>query len=887
VRDQFVSLLRLRAAPPAIPPGFVRRARLEDRLTAAAAHPVTLISAGPGDGKTLTLASWSRMDTAPGPVAWLALDETGNDLQAFWSDLLGSLTVSDAVPTDSALREVAPAAGFGARDALLVRAGLADLPDVVVLVLDDFHHITDPGVLKSFGQLLDHQPPQLRLMVATRADPALRLHRLRVNGDLTDIRAQDLAFTQPEAAELFAHNGFHLSNRQLAVLLDRTRGWAAGLRLAMMCLDPTDLNGGIARFTGSERLVAEYLIEEVLDRLPEQDREFLLTTSVADRLSGALANALTGRGNGQRTLERLVVQNALLVALAGRSDWFSVHPLLREMLLHRLTREQPGAVADLHLRASRWFAAQGQAIEAIRHAASAELWDEVGRLLTELGLPQVLTPRRSALIAALAPAAARAQTNPTTSTLLAAAVCHFQRQDFESMIRDANDAAELEEGVPADDRHAADVLIALLRVVHSRNRNPATTLLAAQHLVDLIDRGPRRHLPTLEHYRVLAVNNIAIGQFWTGEFTDARANLSTVQARCAELGVGMTELSAQAYLALLDTIHGRLPDAHRRAGAAQEIVDRRGWASEPQALALYAALAITHLEWNQLEASAKTIDSGLAVSESGSDVACRLAMAIAGVSVAVARRDPAAARAAAARLDAIQTQAGDLPPMLARWSAVAHADACLIAGEPEAAINRLDDRPEPSGFAAALEGVVLAKAHLMLDRPDAALELLDLVGTTASPYRSPLVEAKILTAIAADRTHRDTAALAAIAEAIDLAQSVGMLRPFLAAGPAIGALIARHRHVVARHLGFTRDLIPASNGHIRPIRTAAPSAEPLTERELAVLSYLPTMFKAGEIASDLFVTVNTIKTHQRSIYRKLGVVTRRDAVTRARDLNLL
>ena len=196
MRDQFVSLLRLRAAPPAIPPGFVRRARLEDRLTAAAAHPVTLISAGPGDGKTLTLASWSRMDTAPGPVAWLALDETGNDLQAFWSDLLGSLTVSDAVPTDSALREVAPAAGFGARDALLVRAGLADLPDVVVLVLDDFHHITDPGVLKSFGQLLDHQPPQLRLMVATRADPALRLHRLRVNGDLTDIRAQDLAFTQ-------------------------------------------------------------------------------------------------------------------------------------------------------------------------------------------------------------------------------------------------------------------------------------------------------------------------------------------------------------------------------------------------------------------------------------------------------------------------------------------------------------------------------------------------------------------------------------------------------------------------------------------------------------------------------------------------------------------
>ena len=175
----------------------------------------------------------------------------------------------------------------------------------------------------------------------------------------------------------------------------------------------------------------------------------------------------------------------------------------------------------------------------------------------------------------------------------------------------------------------------------------------------------------------------------------------------------------------------------------------------------------------------------------------------------------------------------------------------------------------------------------MVDRPDRALALLGPVVAEPPPFRAPLVEAKILIAIASDRTHRDTAALIAIDQAIDLAQTVGMIRPFVAAGTSIQPLIARHRHVVARHLDFTRDLIPANNGDARPIRTPAPSAEPLTERELAVLSYLPTMFKAGEIASDLFVTVNTIKTHQRSIYRKLGVVTRRDAVTRARDLNLL
>jgi len=282
-----------------------------------------------------------------------------------------------------------------------------------------------------------------------------------------------------------------------------------------------------------------------------------------------------------------------------------------------------------------------------------------------------------------------------------------------------------------------------------------------------------------------------------------------------------------------------------------------------------------------------TIDTGLTVSTGDSDVACRLALAIAGVGVAVARRDPAATHAAVARLDVIQAHTGELPPMLARWCAVAHADAQLIASEPRAAIEALDDSPDPSGLTAALQQVVLAKARLMLDQPDATLELLDTAAPPSLTYRGPAVEARILTAVAAGRMHRDTAALAAITRAIDLAQGVGMIRPFLAAGPQITPLIARHRHVVARHLGFTRELLTPGTAASGTATTSAPSVERLTERELAVLSYLPTMLKAAEIASDLFVTINTIKTHQQSIYRKLGVITSRDAVHRARDLKLL
>jgi LuxR family maltose regulon positive regulatory protein len=886
-RGQFLDQLRLRTSPPAVPTGFVRRPRLAGLLTVGAAHPVTLISAGPGHGKTLTVASWARSGNAPGRVAWLTVDDTDNDLQAFWADVLGALAISGAVPPGSPLAEMAPAAGFGDQETRLVRTALAGLPGVVTLVLDDFHRIGGAEVLESFGQLLERQPPQLRLVVTTRVDPALRLHRLRVNGQVTDIRAADLAFNPAEAAELFEANNFHLSDAQLRGLFDRTRGWAAGLRMALMCLDPHDVDAGISRFTGSTPLVAEYLIEEVIDRLPPSNRQFLLNTSVADRISAALANELTGRRDGQLILERLAARHALVVALAGRNDWFSVHPLLREMLLHRLTTEQPDTAAELHLRASRWFAAQGEPIPAIRHATHAQAWDEVGRL-TALAAPQLLTPNAAALVAALGPAAARVRVEPSTGTLLAAAVGHFHRHDYESMSRDVDDAAGLMRGVPPEYRPAAQIVIAVLQVVHARVRNPARIGRAVVDLLDLVDRTARRDLPTTEQYRVIARNNIALGQLWSGDLAEAEQTLRWVQPRSHELGLGLVELSTHAHLAVVDVIHGRLPDAHRVTGAAQEVANRRGWASEPQALGLYAAAALTRLEWDQLDAAQEQIDAGLTVSNSGSDVACRLVLAIAAVRVAVARRHPDAVHVAADRLHRVRAQAGDLSPFLARWCTVAHADACLATGDPQAAIEVIGAVPaSDGGYPAALGRVTVAKARLLLRQPEAAGELLEPVIATIGPYLGLAVEARVLTAVAADQQGRDTAAITAITDAVELAQGAGMVGPFRAGGPRITALLARHRHVIARHLDFTAALTAANNTDTAATRTAPPPVEPLTEREHAVLRYLPTMFKSAEIAADLFVSVNTVKSQQQSIYRKLGVTTRRGAVDRARALNLL
>ena len=884
--DQLISELRLRASRPALPPALVRRRRLEQRFSGGIPWSVVLVSAGPGSGKTTAVASW--LHGSADAASWLTLDEADNDLRTFWVDVLGALSAGDVLPAGSRLQDFVPAATFGAPEALLVRTGLAELPEPVMLVLDDVQHLRNAEVLDSLSTLIEHRPPQLRLVLVTRADPALRLHRLRAAGGLTEIRSEELAFTEDEAAELFALDGIHLTEDQLRVLLERTLGWPVGLRLAAMSLAATDVTRGIARFTGTERSVAEYLIGEVLDRLPAADRDFLLRTSIAERISPSLATALTGRRDSQGVLEGMVAGNSFVVGLGDGSGWFRYHPLLRELMQHRLSLEQPGATEELHTLAARWFAAGGRPIQAIRHATIAGDWDEVGRLLVRSAAPLILTADAPALAAALEPAARRAAGQPRLSTLLAAAIWHFQRQDFPAMHRDTTEAAEFLPEAPDDVRVPAELLIAATTVAHDRLTASAALVGSSTRLLSLLDGAPRRLVPAAPHHRVVGLNNLGVGQLWAGDLPAAQANLDAAEARARELGMGLSVVTAVAHLAVLDVIHGRLHRARRRASAARDLVDRRGWAAEPQTLGLYVALGMTLLAESRLEEAADVIGLGLAASSRGSDTGCRLALGIAAVGVAVARGDAAAARSAADRLRTELAEVVNPPDLLARWCRVAQAPTQLLAGDPDKPV-RLLDPVEDDGFVGAVERVALGRAHLALGHPDRLSSVLGPLTRPDVTYLGPSVEARVLLALAADRRHRDTAALELLTDAIDLAEPEGLIRPFLDAGPAAGRLITRHRHVVARHLDFTRQLLtraPGPAGHpAAPV--GAMGGEHLTERELIVLRYLPTMLKAAEIAEDLYVSVNTVKAHLRSIYRKLDAATRREAVERARGLSLL
>jgi LuxR family maltose regulon positive regulatory protein len=384
---------------------------------------------------------------------------------------------------------------------------------------------------------------------------------------------------------------------------------------------------------------------------------------------------------------------------------------------------------------------------------------------------------------------------------------------------------------------------------------------------------------------VIATNNQAVGQLWAGRLDEAESNLLAVQERCRELGIGLTELSVHGHLALLDVIHGRLPAAAQRAGAALGLAGRRGWIAEPQALALRAAIAMVDLEQGRFRFCDNVDELADTDEPSDSDVACRLVLAIVYVDHANAQRDGILADQAIVRLEGVQAQAGRLPPLLAGWCTAARAAADLTSGRWSEAIDRVRTA-DPSAYPDALGRIVLAKARLLLDQPQQTIDALQPMLRATPRFRGPAVEARVLAAIAAERLHRNTAALGSITEAIGLAQGAGMIRPFLAAAPQIASLLSRHRHVVARHLEFTGQLSAAITGDSFA-SSGGQFLEPLTGRERAVLAYLPTMLKSAEIAAEMFVSVNTVKTHQRAIYRKLGVGNRREAVDKARALNFL
>jgi LuxR family maltose regulon positive regulatory protein len=906
-------LLATKLHLPRARPGFLARPRLLERLTDGAARELTLVCAPAGFGKTALLADWARGSHRP--VAWLSLDAGDNDPARFWryvAAAIGRLRPEVGQWLTALLDP--PPRSFEAVATALVNQ-LAAGSEGIVLVLDDYHLVEAPPVHESIGLLLGHLPPQLRLVVASRSDPPLGLARLRGGGQLAELRAADLRFTAEEtAAVLHAALGAGLPEAAVAALAARTEGWAVGLQLAALSLqrraDPARF---VATFTGSHRYVLDYLTQEVLDRQPEQLVTFLLETSVLDRLSGPLCDAVTGRHDSQALLEQVERANLFLHPLDEVRGWWRYHHLFADLLQARLQQEQPDQVAELHRAAAAWHEEHGLADEAIRHALAAgdAAWAArlVGRHAQAL-LERLEGPTLHRWLAALPPDVVRSQPRLRLAQAIIALI--GGRVDAaEALIAQAERtfgvAAPPEPppgGTPSGLGNVAGML-AWLRAELARRRGDAdATIQFAQQALALADADD-------QYLNYFGRWNLAVGTLLQGRVTDAEAAFGELAA--ADLwSTGPQRyfaVHAHYMLAQVQRGQGRLGAALRSCQQGLELAMPAGGAALPVAGVALVGLAEVLRERGELDAALDHASEGVALCRQlayGQWLGTGLATL---ARVRQARGDQAGALAAIGEAEQAVPNPEEIADLILPV-AVQRARLLLAHGQVAQAARWTRQRglgveDEPS-YAREREQLVLARVLLAEQTPEPAVRLLERLHDLAAAQGrvGSVLEVRALQALALQAVGDHAGALAALAEALALGWQEGYVRVFVDEGAPMAGLLRKLAVAAAKSQAAATAQLPGTYQdrllgafeqaglpvlpRPRPGGAALSGlALPLSGRELEVLQLLAAGSSNQAIAEELVVTLATVKSHVTHIFDKLGVANRTQAVIRARQLGLL
>ncbi|HZC98837.1 MAG TPA: LuxR C-terminal-related transcriptional regulator [Actinomycetes bacterium] len=908
-------LLATKLHVPGPPPGFVARPRLLERLEEGLARGLVLVCAPAGFGKTSLLAEWARRGGHP--VAWLSLDQADNDPARFWRHVVAALDRARpglAEQLAPLLGPPAPRSFEGLVAALVNQLAARPGDDQVVLVLDDYHLVEARPVHASLGFLLEHRPPGLALVLTSRADPPLGLARLRARGQLAELRDADLRFTQEEAAALlYGAVGPELPEAAAAVLAARTEGWVAGLQLAGLSLrGQADVAGFVATFGGSHRFVLDYLAEEVLERQPEQVRAFLLETSVLERLSGALCDAVTGRGDGQAMLELVERANLFLVPLDEVRGWWRYHQLFADLLRARLQQEQPERVPGLHRAAAAWSEASGLADDAVRHALAAGDATWAARL-AERHADELLLRSEGATVQRWLAALPAELVGSRPRLLLVQARLALLSGRVEG-VDDLLDAAERMSADAADEPYEPSVSggASLLANV------PATIALDRAYLAELRGDPDRaigfasRALAEVGEDEWMLQSNasgyLAVAEWLGGRPAEAERLLSSTIAQWLRAGQRPLALRGWHHLGQVQRAQGRLDAALGTYRQALEVAAPPGRPALPGAGMAQVGLAEVAYQRGELDAALEQVTEGIG--------RCRqlvytppLAMGLATLAwIRQAMGDAAGALEAMGEAERVAPGPGvasllnPVPAQRARLQ-LAHGEVAAAARWTKARGLGGDDEPsyprEP-GY------LVLARVLLAQDRPDQALGLLGrlLAAAVAQGRLGSVVEIQALRALALAAGGEQSGALAVLAEALALACERGYVRVFADEGAPMGTLLGRlvttprqreeqtaARSVPLECLARLLRAFDAKEAAPRSGRGAAVAVpglvEQLTDRELQVLGLLAAGRSNQRIAGELVVSLDTVKKHVGRVLDKLGAANRTEAVARARELGLL
>jgi LuxR family maltose regulon positive regulatory protein len=871
---------------PAVHGGIVSRRALFERL--GRAGRVTVVSAPAGSGKTFLLRSWITETGLADSTAWVPVPAEERDPQRFWIGMADALR--DTVSGSALVRPLTAAPdldGWAIVERLL--KDLVRLEARIWLVIDDVHELYAADALRQLELLLMRAPPELRFVLATRHDVRLGLHRLRLEGELTEIRAADLRFTPAEAGALFEAAGVMLPDAALALLHTRAEGWAAGLRLAALSLAThPDPERFAAEFSGSERTVAEYLLAEVLDRQAEEVRRLLLRTSVLERVNGELADLLTGGSGGEQILLELEAASAFVASLDARRSWFRYHPLFADLVQLELRRTEPDAVTALHAAAAGWYAQHGYPVEAVRHAQTAEDWSLAARLLSDHWLGLVLDGQAATAHELLARFPARAVAADAELTALLAADA-LNRASLEEAERHHARATLLMTSVPAGLRGHLQTRLAVLRLWLGRLRGDLPAVVEeAQRLLAPAERADATRLRVGDDLRAVALINLGIAEVWSLRTEDADRHL--------EQGVALAHRINRPFLEITGLAHRAITASYRSFALAVEpgrqaieLARRHGWFEEPVTAVARVALSVVMLWRGRFEEAEPWLEHTEAGRRADLEPATGLLLHYArGLLELAGGRD----EDALAAFEAGERQAQKLliPHALARRTRAFLLHTLVRLGETgrvEAAVTGLDEHERETEEMRT----VLAALRLAQDDPQAATEALAPALDGSAPVTSPrgwLIQVFLLEAIARDALGDAGLAGRALERALDLAEPDGVLLPFLLYRAP--GLLERHRPRGTAHAALVSEILAMLAGKSRlasPPAEPAQLREPLSNSETRVLHYLPTNLSAPEIAGQLSVSVNTVRTHMRHVYAKLGAHSRAEAVGRARALGLL